>query len=69
MIRLALQTLGQIEGLHVVFLSEDVGTRNVSSVGGSLTFAEALGQLLQGTHLTFQLSDPRTVMILPIGAT
>jgi secretin/TonB-like protein len=65
---LALQTLGDIEGLHVVFLSEDVEKRNAHGVSGTLTYPEALQQLLSGTDLTFRFFDAQTVMILPISA-
>lgn len=65
---LALQTLGDIEGLHVVFLSEDVEKHNTNAVSGSLTYPEALQQLLRGTDLTFRFFDAQTVMILPINA-
>jgi hypothetical protein len=67
-LRVALQALGDIEGLHVVFLSEDVEKWDTSGVSGSLTGAEALGQLLRGTDLTFRFVDPQTVMVLPIDA-
>lgn len=67
-LRLALRTLGDIEGLHVVFLSEDVEKRNSNGVSGSFTYPEALQQLLQGTDLTFRFFDAQTVMILPISA-
>jgi hypothetical protein len=65
---LALQTLGDIEGLHVVFLSEDVAEHKTNGVSGSLTYPEALQQLLSGTDLTFRFFDAQTVMILPINA-
>jgi len=65
---LALQTLGDIEGLHVVFLSEDVARHGTNGVSGTLTYPEALQQLLRGTDLTFRFFDAQTVMILPINA-
>lgn len=65
---LALQTLGDIEGLHVVFLSEDVEKHTTNGASGSLTYPEALQQLLRGTDLTFRFFDAQTVMILPINA-
>jgi len=67
-LQVALQTLGEIEGVHVVFFSEDVEKRNTNGASGSLTYAEALAQLLQGTDLTFRFFDPQTVMILRISA-
>jgi hypothetical protein len=65
---LALQTLGDIEGLHVVFLSEDVEKHSTHGVSGTFTYPEALQQLLLGTDLTFRFFDAQTVMILPINA-
>jgi len=65
---LALQALGDLEGLHVVFLSEDVAKHNTNGASGSLTYPEALEQLLRGTDLTFRFFDAQTVMILPINA-
>jgi hypothetical protein len=67
-LRVALQALGEVEGLHVVFLSEDVEKRNTFGVSGSLTYPEALQQLLRGTDLTFRFFDAQTVMILPVNA-
>lgn len=67
-LRLALERLGDIEGLHVVFLSEDVEKHNTDGVSGNFTYPEALQQLLRGTDLTFRFFDAQTVMILPIGA-
>lgn len=61
----ALQKFGELEGLHIVFLSEDVQNRHTSGVSGSLTYAEALEQLLRGTDLTYRFLETLTVMILP----
>jgi hypothetical protein len=64
-LRVALQTLGEVEGLYMVFLSEDVQNWNTEGVSGSLTRAEALEQLLRGTDLTYRFLEAHTVMILP----
>ncbi len=65
-LRVALQTFGDIEGLRLVFLSEDVEKRDTHGVNGRFTCPQALEQLLRGTDLTFRFFDPKTVMILPI---
>jgi len=64
-LRAALATFGEVEDLHMVFLPDDVRNQNTSGVSGSLTYAEALGQLLRGTDLTYRFLEPHTVMILP----
>jgi hypothetical protein len=64
-LRLALPELGEIEGLNIVFLSEDLGNKNTSGVSGNFSFPEALEHLLRGTSLTYRFLEPRTVMILP----
>jgi hypothetical protein len=66
-LRAALPRFGDIEGLHMIFLSEDVENRITAGVSGDLTRAEALERLLRGTDLTYQFLDARTVMILPAG--
>jgi hypothetical protein len=67
-LRVALQTFGEIQGLRVVFLLEDVEGRNTYGVSGSLTHTEALEQVLRGTDLTYRFLDPQTVMIVPTSA-
>jgi hypothetical protein len=64
-LRFALPRLGEIEGLNMVFLSEDLGTRKTYGVSGNLSPPEALEQLLRGTGLTYRFLDPHTVMIIP----
>lgn len=64
-LRLALPKLGEIEGLKIVFLSEDVGNRTTYGVSGNFTSPEALEQLLRGTSLTYRFLELSTVMILP----
>jgi hypothetical protein len=64
-LRAALPTFGEVEGLRMVFLPDDVGNQNTSGVSGSLTHAEALEQLLRGTDLTYRFLEAHTVAILP----
>jgi secretin/TonB-like protein len=64
-LRLALPTLGGIEGLNMVFLSEDLGNRKTYGISGNFSSPEALEQLLRGTDLTYRFLDRRTVMIVP----
>jgi len=61
----ALQSMAEMEGWHVVFLAEDVAHRNTQGATGNLTFNEALEQLLRNTELTYRFLDPHTAMILP----
>jgi hypothetical protein len=63
----ALQKFGEIEKLHMVFLTEDVEHRNTNGVSGSLAPVEALDQILRGTGLTYLFLEEQTVMILPVG--
>jgi hypothetical protein len=64
-LRVALKTVSEVEGLHVIFLWEDIKNRSTNGVSGSLTPAEALGRLLQGTDLTYRLLEARTAIIVP----
>jgi len=64
-LRAALPTFGKVEGLHMVFLPDDIENRITSGVSGSLTYAEALEQLLRGTDLTYRFLEAHTVVILP----
>ena len=64
-LRLALQTFGELEDLHVVFVSEDVQNLNTRGVVGNVTPEGALEELLGGTGFTYRFLDSRTVMILP----
>jgi hypothetical protein len=66
-LRDALPKVGEIEGLHLVFLTEDLEHRNTAGVSGSLTPVEALEQVLRGTGLTYRFLEARTVIILPAG--
>lgn len=66
-LQVALPKVGEIEGLHLVFLMEDVQHLNTAGVNGSLTPVEALEQVLRGTGLTYRFLEPHTVMIFPAG--
>ena len=68
-LRPALQTFAKAEHLHVLFLSEDVQNLKTGGVSGTLTASEALGELLRGTHLTYQPLGDGSIMILPARAT
>src|SRR3569833_1314195 len=65
-LRRALPSLGEIEGLNMVFLPEDLGNRKTYGVRGNLSSSEALEQLLRGTGLTYRFLDRQTVMIVPV---
>jgi len=67
-LRPALQAYAKLEHLHVLFLSEDVQNRKTEGVSGNLTNAEALEELLRGTHLTYQPLGDGSIMILPARA-
>ena len=61
----ALTVFSGESGVHVVYISEDVGARRSPGAVGVLTPAEALQQILRGTGLTYRFLDPHTVTILP----
>ena len=51
--------------VHLVFVTEDVSAISTRGASGSLTLAETLDRLLEGTGLTFRYVDALTVSILP----
>lgn len=61
----ALRTLGQQMGLQVMFRVEDLERESTTSpaVSGELTPEEALGRMLQGTHLTYRFVNPGMVLV------
>jgi hypothetical protein len=65
----ALQTLGRLRELRIVFVSEDLANLKTPGLQGILNDKEALQALLRGTSLTFQFLDARTVSIIPVGLT
>jgi len=64
-LRAAVPTFGEVEGLHMVYLPDDIGDQDTLGVSGILTHAEALEQLLRGTDLTYRFLEAHTVVILP----
>jgi hypothetical protein len=61
----ALQIFGRLQGLRIVFVSEDLANAKSAGVHGTLTDEEALRALTRGTGLIFEFLDARTVSILP----
>jgi len=62
----ALRALERDRNLQLIYLSEDVNERRTQGASGDLTFEEALGQLLQGTGLTYRVLDEKTISIIPV---
>ena len=62
----ALQLFSKESGLHVVYVSEDVSSRQTPGASGVLTQDETLSQLLGGTGLTYRYIDDTTVTIKPL---
>jgi hypothetical protein len=62
----ALQAFGRLQGLRIMFVSEDVENLKSGGIQGMLTDDEALQALTRGTGLSFKFLDPRTVSILPL---
>jgi len=61
----ALQLLAKEWHLQIVYVSEEVGERRTQGSVGELDPQQALGQLLEGTGLTFQHLDDKTFAIVP----
>lgn len=59
----AVNDIGRISGLSVVFRENQVITANGNPVRGSLTPQQALSTLLAGTGLTYRFSNASTVQI------
>jgi iron complex outermembrane receptor protein len=64
----ALKTLSKESGLHIVYISEDVGSQHSDGAVGELTTEDALKRLLKGTGLTYRYLDRDTVTIMPIAS-
>lgn len=62
----ALQSYAAETGLHLIYISEDVRARRSGGAHGILTVAEALGQILRGTGLTYHFLDAHTISIVPV---
>ena len=65
----ALQLLAREWNLQIVFVSEEIGERRTQGSIGKLDPQEALGQLLEGTGLTFKHLDDNTLAIVPAAST
>src|SRR5688572_10652910 len=50
----ALQALSRQQGVHFVFVAEDVRGRTTSGATGTFTVDEALKRILSGTGLTYR---------------
>src|SRR5579871_196365 len=61
----ALNTFSKQSGLHIVYISEDVGSQQSGGAVGELTLDQALKLLLKGTGLTYRYLDQQTVTIMP----
>lgn len=61
----ALQTLARERDVQIVYRSELVGEHRTGGAKGSLTFEEALTQLLHGTGLTFRYLAEKAITIVP----
>lgn len=61
----ALLELAKQREIQVLWRSELVGARTTSGAVGDLTFEEALGQLLDGSGLTFEYLDTSAISIVP----
>ncbi|MFN4166991.1 MAG: TonB-dependent siderophore receptor [Pannonibacter phragmitetus] len=59
----AVNDIGRITGLAVVVRENHAITRAGNPVRGSMTAAEALSRLLQGTGLAYRFSNPGTVQV------
>jgi iron complex outermembrane receptor protein len=62
----ALQMLAHESGLHLVYIEEDVNSRQSPGASGDLTPEEALKRVLKGTGLTYKFLDGETVTIMPV---
>ncbi len=64
----ALKTLAATYDFQVLYRSDVVKGRRTSGASGSLSPKEALGQVLNGTGLSYKYLDEKTVTIFPIGS-
>src|SRR5262249_12257883 len=62
----ALQTLAKERQISVVYVSEEIASRQTAGAVGELTADEALTELLQGSGLTYRYVDDETVTIVPV---
>ena len=66
-VRQALNDIGRITGLSIVFAETPTASTSGRPVSGSLTAAEALSTLLSGTGLSYRFSNAGTVTIVSAG--
>lgn len=64
----ALRSFAKERNLVLVYRSDVVGGVRTRGASGYLTREEALGQLLQGSGLTYRFLDDKTVTIVPLSA-
>jgi iron complex outermembrane recepter protein len=64
----ALKALARDREFQILYRTELVGERQTAGAVGEFTVDEALQKLLNGTNLTFQYLDDKTVTILPASA-
>jgi iron complex outermembrane recepter protein len=62
----ALATFGRQSGLQLIYLSTVAESRHSNGARAGLTPVAALAQLLEGTGLTFEFLNPRTLRIFPV---
>lgn len=64
----ALQTLATTYDFQVLYRTEIVQDLKTKGASGSLSPKEALGQVLNGTGLSYKYLDEKTVTVFPIGS-
>ena len=62
----ALRALAKVHSVEMIYRSEVIGGRQSSAAVGDLTCAEALGEVLSGTGLTYRYLDDKVVTIVPV---
>jgi outer membrane receptor protein involved in Fe transport len=62
----ALEAFARERSLQLVYATDEVGSLQTSGAAGNLSASEALAQLLQGTGLSYQFIDEKTVTVQPL---
>lgn len=65
-VRQAINEIGKITGLAVVFNETGAASVRGSAVRGSLTSSQAVASLLQGTGLSYKFTNSNTVTIFAV---
>jgi iron complex outermembrane recepter protein len=65
---LALTSLAKEFDFQVLYRTEVVGALRTQGASGAMTAAEALEHVLNGTGLTYEYLDEKTVTIMPVGS-